>query len=156
MYCIDTSALLQAWRRDYPPDIFKSVWDQVDRLANDGRLSSPDEVLYELKRGGDEIYSWAEARKFIFKKPDAQVVDVVKYLVHRYRDKKFVPSISPDGFWADPYIIAMAKVYGLIVVTGEKPAGPNSKKVKIPDVCQDLHIEWINFLELIRREGWKF
>jgi len=48
MYCIDTSALIHGWRRDYPPDVFRSLWQQLDQLVAEGKLFSSIEVLLEL------------------------------------------------------------------------------------------------------------
>ena len=58
-------------------------------------------------------------------------------------------------YGADPFVIALAKVEDLIVVTGEKASG-NLAKPKIPDVCADMGIECINILDLMRREKWQF
>jgi len=58
MYCIDTSALIHGWRRDYPPDVFRSLWEQLDQLIKIGKLFSSFEVLLELERGGDDIYNF--------------------------------------------------------------------------------------------------
>lgn len=154
MYCIDTSALLHAWRRDYPPDIFGSLWDMLNSLIESRKLIAPDEVLFELERGGDDLYHWAKERDSVFVEPDEEVQQIVKQIVDTYPN--FVPQESSDGIWADPYIIALAKVRGLIVVTGEKAVGPGAKKVKIPNVCHDLQVECIDFLQLLRKEGWKF
>ncbi|WP_313999884.1 DUF4411 family protein [uncultured Paenibacillus sp.] len=154
MYCIDTSALLHAWRRDYPPDIFGSLWDMLNSLIESRKLIAPDEVLFELERGGDDLYHWAKERDSVFVEPDEEVQQIVKQIVDTYPN--FVPQESSDGIWADPYIIALAKVRGLIVVTGEKAVGPGAKKAKIPNVCHDLQVECIDFLQLLRKEGWKF
>ena len=58
-------------------------------------------------------------------------------------------------YGADPFVIALAKVEDLIVVTGER-ATNNLAKPKIPDVCNDMGIECINILDLMRRERWQF
>jgi hypothetical protein len=71
------------------------------------------------------------------------------------RFPQFVPERSPDGIWADPYVIALAKVDNLVVVTGEKKAAPNAKP-HIPNVCDALGVECIPLLHLFRREGWQF
>ena len=123
-------------------------------LARDKRLFAPDEVLLELRRGGDELYQWAKALDFMFLEPSEEVQQVVSEIVERY--PSFVPDESSDGIWADPYVIALAKVNNAIIVTGEKPVGPGAKKPKIPNICQDLQIECISFLQLIRLEGWTF
>lgn len=154
MYCIDTSALLHAWRRDYPPDIFQSLWDNLQQLIETNNLIAPDEVLYELERGGDEIFQWIKARDSMFVEPDERVQSVVGQIVDDYPN--FVPHDSSDGIWADPYVIALAEVHGAIVITGEKAVGAGSKRLKMPNICHELDVTFIDFLQLIRKEGWRF
>ena len=153
MYCIDTSALIDCWRA-YPPDVFRSLWDHVDELARKGRLFSSVEVLLELKRREDDLYAWARRRAYIFHEVDEQAQRVVASIVDRF--PSFVPPDSPDGVWADPYVVALAVVNKCTVVTGEKPAQPNAKRIKIPDVCRELGVAWIELLRLIREQGWYF
>lgn len=156
MYCIDASSLIHGWRRDYPPDIFQSLWDQLDELARQGKLFSSVEVLSELERGGDDLYKWAKEREHIFLEADAETQKFLSSIVESF--PKFVPSTSNDGIWADPYLIAFAAANKWIVVTGEKTIGPapGAKKMNIPNVCQALGIEYIDLLQLIRKEGWRF
>lgn len=123
-------------------------------LAQNERLFAPDEVLLELERGGDELYKWAKELDFMFIQPNEEMQHVVSEIVERY--PLFVPDESSDGIWADPYVIALAKVNNAVVVTGEKPVGPGAKRLKIPNICQEFQIECIEFLQLIRLEGWKY
>lgn len=154
MYCIDTSALIHGWRRDYPPDVFKSLWEQLDQLIRQCKLFSSIEVLLELERGGDDIYNWAKKRKHIFLEADEEVQKVLAAIVDKF--PLFVPQDSSDGIWADPYVIAIAASNKWTVVTGEKAVGPGAKRLKIPNVCQAIGVECIDFLKLIRKEGWRF
>ena len=56
---------------------------------------------------------------------------------------------------ADPFVIAVAEVNGVTVVSGEIPSN-NPRKPKIPDVCSAMGIKHIRLLELFGLEGWKF
>lgn len=55
---------------------------------------------------------------------------------------------------ADPFVIALADVNGCAVVTEERPRSWINPK--IPDVCAALGVRCINFLEVIREQGWTF
>lgn len=154
MYCIDTSSLIQGWRRDYPPDIFHSLWEQLDQLIKQDRLFSSIEVLLELERGGDDIFEWAKERKQIFLEADEEVQSTLTSIVDKF--PSFIPDDSHDGIWADAYLIALTQTKNWVLITGEKPVGPGSKRLRIPNVCQILDVECINLLQLIRREGWHF
>lgn len=55
-------------------------------------------------------------------------------------------------------MIAIAKLRDAIVITGEIGGNENRPKIpyvrpKIPYVCEQIGVECIGFLELIRREG---
>jgi hypothetical protein len=154
LYCIDTSALLHGWRRDYPPDVFASVWTSLESLIARGTLIAPEEVLLELERGGDDVYDWAKAHNSMFVQPDAAVQAQVESIVNGYRS--FLPNESHDGVWADPYVLGLAMVRGATVVTGEKPAGPNAKRPKIPNICINLGIPYTDLLGILRACGWQF
>jgi hypothetical protein len=154
LFCIDTSALLHGWRRDYPPDVFSSVWVNIANLADSGILIAPEEVLLELERGGDDVYAWAKSHRNMFLPADEQVQKEVERVVNGWCS--FVPDHSRDGIWADPYVIALASVKGATVVTGEKPVGPDAKRPKIPNICTSIGIPHTDLLGLVRAFGWEF
>ena len=37
-YVLDTSALIGAWVRTYPPEHFPNFWDNLDVMAQSGRV----------------------------------------------------------------------------------------------------------------------
>jgi hypothetical protein len=154
MFCIDTSSLIHAWRRDYPPDVFEGVWRGFEQLISEGLLVSPEEVLLELERGGDELYSWANERRHMFIQPDQEVQDRVRQVVNQFDN--FLPQESQDGIWADPYVIALAQSRGLSVVTGEILAGRGARTIKIPNVCQSLNVDYLDVLGMLRAAGLQF
>jgi len=49
-YSVDTSALLDAWVRYYPPDVFDTLWSRLDGLVVRGHLLAIDEVQRELEK----------------------------------------------------------------------------------------------------------
>ena len=63
IYCCDTSSLIHAWRRAYPPKSFKTFWGKLDDLMDDGRLVSSIEVYGELEKKDDDVFGWAKTRK---------------------------------------------------------------------------------------------
>lgn len=154
LFCIDTSALIHAWNRDYPPDVFGTVWSNLEALADAGSLVSLEEVLLELERGGDDIYDWAKSQESMFIKPDSSVQAKVRQIINTYR--AFLPDHSRDGIWADPYVVALAIEENATVVTGEKPVGLDAKVPKIPNICSDFGITYVDMLGLIRICGWQF
>ena len=153
IYCIDTSSLVD-WSDYYPPDVFPTLWDKLDWLIAEGRLISSKEVLLELKRQDDDLYRWAASRHSTFIEPDSDTQKCLGDIMARF--PTFAPDTTPDGVWADPYLIAMAKTKGYMLVTGEKSAGKGAKHPKIPNVCDAAGVRWCSLLEFIRLEKWQF
>jgi hypothetical protein len=151
-YSIDTSALMDGWVRYYPPDVFPSVWDRLSELISDGALGAIEEVAIELKRKEDALHAWVKEREGFLHAIDDDVQQAVVEILARH--EKLVDT-RKNRSAADPFVIALAKVRGCTVVTGEqatrKPHRPN-----IPDVCGALRIPCVSLLELYRREGWSF
>lgn len=148
-YCMDTSALMDAWFRHYPPASFPSVWTHMEEAADNGVLISPDEVLNDLKRKDDDLHKWAKARPNMFLPLEGDVQLAVQEILARFPrlvDTRKGLSTS------DPFVIALAKVRGTPVVTGEK--GGTAEKPKIPSVCHHYGIDCLGLLQLIAQLGW--
>ncbi len=151
-YSIDTSAILDGWRRCYPPDRFPSVWRNIGQLICARSLCATEEVLIELKKKADDVYKWARNQAGLFLPIDeATQKSVAKILLAYPR----LVDPRKNRSTADPFVIALAHVNGATVVSGEISSN-NPRKPKIPDVCSAMRIKHIRLLELFRLEGWKF
>ena len=64
-YCIDTSALMDAWVRWYPLENFPSLWENLDILTNSGQLISSEEVYRKLEKNM-MAYSSGQKKENIF------------------------------------------------------------------------------------------
>jgi hypothetical protein len=150
VYCIDTSALIAAWQERYPIEHFPPL-NRVDGLITAGRLTAPVEVLRETGRRSDELHAWLNARKEMFRElEDAIQVEAAKVLQQFPRlvgERRLRTS-------ADPFVIALARVAQMQIVTEEKSSS-NLQRPNIPDVCTALGMRpCMGLLELIRAERW--
>lgn len=152
IYCIDSSAWLDGWVRDYPQDVFPTLWDKLAERVSDGVLKCSEEVYVELKKKDDGIYDWLKARKEVVVPIDQPIQEIVSELLERY--PRLVDT-HRNRSQADPFVIATAEILQGVVVTGEKPRG-NLEVPKIPDVCDARNIRCISFLEMLRELGWRF
>jgi len=150
-YSIDTSALLDAWVRYYPPDVFPSVWEKIERITNNGTLIATEEVLMELGKKHDEVYKWARDHGGMFVPVDGQIqVEVARILARHER----LVDTRRERSSADPFVIALAKLESCAVVTAEKATG-KPEKPNIPDVCSALGIRCMDLIEMFREQGWR-
>ena len=151
-YSIDTSALLDAWVRWYPPDIFLRLWENIDGLIAEGNLIATEEVLVELKKKEDDVFSWAKERNQIFYPITEDIQNEVTEIL------KIFPTLvdsRKDRSQADPFVIALAIVRDCTVVTGERNTG-TTHKPRIPIVCDHFGVRNINIVALIREQDWRF
>jgi Domain of unknown function (DUF4411) len=153
IYCIDTSALIDGWRDFYPPDVFPALWQDIEELIEAGVLISCEEVKTELAIG-DSLDDWASNRPNMFLPLDADTqLALASILSHPEHRKLVKPQATKTD--ADPFVIATAQVKNCTVVSNEKlRSSPSPTKNWIPNVCRDLGIRHLSFLELIRERGW--
>ena len=150
-YSVDTSVLLNAWWRNYPPDLFPTLWRNIESLADNGVMLASEEVLVELQKKDDEVHAWATARAQMFVPIDDEIQQLVGTILERY--PRLIDN-RPSRGGADPFVIALAAARGYTVLTDERATG-NESKPKIPDVCTGMGIAWTNLVGCIREQGWQ-
>lgn len=106
--------------------------------------------------GQDDLAAWAQERRAssLFVEPGVPVQEafgnIVAYVTHQYPDTDATRRFLDR---ADPWVIAHAVVDGGTVVTLEIEVPANSRKVKIPNVCNQLGIRSINTYQMLRELG---
>jgi hypothetical protein len=154
IYCVDASALIDGWRRYYPPDVLPSLWSRIGDLVTARRFKAPEEVALEIARIEDDLHKWIGNHDEMLITATVSIQNRVSAIINAFPN--FVPERSPDGVWADPYVIAVAQEGNGIVITAEKPAEANARRPKIPNICAALDVQCISLLDLMRRENWRF
>jgi len=139
-YRVDTSGWLDGWQRNYPPDVFPTLWRRVEIVIESGDIFSSEEVYVELQKKDDEIHDWMKARKEMLVPLTESIQTLASELLSEF---------------PDPFVIATAIDKNATVVTGEPITG-NLSKPRIPDVCNVRGVRCINFLQMIRELELKF
>lgn len=92
VYVVDTSSLFELKR--FPPEVFPSLWANLDPFVATGRLIAPREVLREVERGDDEMNSWARAHHAMFLDLDPATAACLEEVFERFealRDTRSLP-----------------------------------------------------------------
>ena len=152
IYSFDTSSFMAARIRMYPPDLFPTLWERVEEIVAGGRIVTPDEVVTELAKMDDDVAKWAKRHKAAMVVPIT--LDIMTAMTDILSRHARLMGKGGNRNGADPWVIALAKVRGAVVVTEEQPGG--GAKVKIPDVCKAENIDCTSVLGVIRAEGWTF
>ena len=150
-YVVDTNVFIQL--RQYPREIFVSLWEVLEESIDEGVLTSVDEVRKELSRSDGTISEWAKAYRSIFTKPSLEEQRIVFDIVTRFpavMKKKNLLLGIPE---ADPFLIAKASIKGYNVMTLEKKK-PNAAKV--PNICEHYGVPCVNLFDFFARQDWRF
>ncbi len=153
-YSVDTSALIDGLERYYPEETFPALWKQVEHLVKGGRFLLSAEVWEEAHARTSKAAEWCDrqGKNALTVPTDVGVVKEVQRILLAH------PKLVKEGTGrnrADAFVIAVARLTGATVVTGEGSDG-NQNRPKIPYICDQLGVKCIRFLELIRLEGWTF
>ena len=151
-YSIDTSSLIWAWRFAYLPERFPSVWVRIETLIRCGDLKSSPMVLVELSRQEDALHAWAAAKPVMFIGLDEAQQEEVRKIMASHTG---IVQPGEDRVNADPFVIALARCRGLVVVSEERRSG-NPNTPKIPNVCAAIGVRCVNLLGLMADLGWTF
>ena len=141
-YSIDSSSVIHAWRRAYPPKNFESFWGKIEDLIDSGEIVASVEVLNEMKKKDDEIYKWCLNRPASFSvEIDDEIQLHLNHIMGTY--PRLVDTVKGRS-GGDPFVIALArsnKPSSLTVISEENMGKKNSPK--IPDVCRSENIDCI-------------
>ena len=136
-YIIDSNILISSSRRFYPFDIMPGFWRQfLEKI--DGKVVLIDKVKEEIFSGNDQLSDWLRENQACF--------------IQNVADNPRYSEAAKEEFArvADSWICAHALAHKYVVVT-EETYDPNSKKrVKIPNICKDYEIEYIDMIRFFR------
>ena len=155
-FWLDSNVFIEGKKGPYAFDIAPRFWALIDELIDDGQMACPLLVYDELLEVQDDLAGWAKERRKsgLFTLPDAAVQvaykDVVDHVRQSYPDNQARRRFLDR---ADPWVIAHAISGSGTVVTLELRVASSSQQVKIPNVCDDYGIRWINTYQLLRELG---
>jgi len=156
-YCLDSNVLIQAWQKYYSPKYCPSYWEVLNELGEEDKIFIPSMVYDEIVRTDDELSEWLKSSKIKSKPITADVTEILKSIYEADPNHKHLVDSKKGRSLADPWVIAHAIKEGSIVVTKEeKVTALNSTKIKIPNVCDNLGVKWINDYRMVENLGLKF
>jgi hypothetical protein len=157
-YLLDADVFISAKNLHYGFDFCPAFWDWLVREHKAGKLFSVERVRDELLAGKDDLAQWvAGLPAGFFLRPDAATEPALRTIAEWVNSHPNYGPAAEASFLgsADYYLVAHALAGGHVLVTHEQPA--NSKtRVKIPNVCLGVGVEYITPFEMLRQEQARF
>lgn len=148
-YLLDSNIFISC-KNNMPMDIFQGFWERLAELAWQGLIFSSVKVKEEIDKGKDELKQWCTERL-----PEGfflpfEAFDVYAKLM-RWADVSRVFSVAAKQEFAtvaDAYLVATAAHEGMKVVTFETSDPLCKKRVKIPDACYAVGVEYCSLNDM--------
>lgn len=159
LYIVDSNFFIQAHRAYYPLDVITSFWTKIADLSNLGVIKSIDKVkleIYDNSSHEDELKVWCENNL-----PNDFFINTESALGNYARIAKWANSMNQhyshnaieeflSAELADPWLVAYAIGQDVTIVTYEKSEPNRKNRIKIPEVCNQFGIRYINTVEMLR------
>lgn len=155
-YCLDANVLIRAWRDYYSPKFCPDYWDVLNALGKQDRIFLPRFVKEEIVRTEDDLTIWLKSSKIPIREVTGPVTSCLQQIYAKDPVHKYLVDNTRQRSLADPWVIAHALHENCCVVTRENKETSNTKRIKIPNVCENMGVRWINDFELIEELKIRF
>lgn len=158
-YIVDSNFFIQAHRAYYPIDVMTSFWDKIKVLANQGLIKSIDKVkdeIYGNSSHQDALKIWCidNLPNDFFINTNSVILEYAQIAQWASSNTQYNQNAKEEFLaagLADPWLVAYAMNQGCKIVTYEK-SQPNSKKrIKIPEVCNQFNVSYVDTIEMLRQ-----
>ncbi|NBV14681.1 MAG: DUF4411 family protein, partial [Sphingobacteriia bacterium] len=149
-YCLDANVLIEAWQKYYNPKFCPDYWKLLIELGNKEIIFIPELVNEEIIRTEDELSKWLKTSKIPIRKINEPVTLCLQEIYSSNPIHQNLVAQTKSRSLADPWVIAHALNENAIVVTKEeKVTAINNTKIKIPNVCENMKVRWMNDFQFI-------
>lgn len=157
-YLLDANAFIEAKNRWYGFDFCPAYWTWLESMNAAGTVFSIEKIKNEIEAVDDELLAWVQTLgDAFFLQPDEKVMESLTKVNTWAATSTHYDRAAIRTFFdiADSYLVAHAHAYGHIVVTQEQKAD-SRKKMKIPNACLELQVEYLDVFRMLRMERANF
>ena len=164
-YIVDSNFFIQAHRSIYPLDIVQSFWIKIKSLSENSTIVSIDKVkkeIFDNSSHEDELKQWCNSNlpNDFFLNTDSvlqnyvTIVNWANSMSNHYNQNAIQEFLETD--LADPWLVAFAISNNWTIVTYEKSEPNRKNRIKIPEVCNQFNVRYINTIEMLRELNENF
>lgn len=164
VFLIDANSLITPYESYYPFDLFPVFWEQMELYIKNEKIAILDVIKDEFEKGDDDLSKWIktiEIPLYIDRRTKDVIEQYSEILSYIQNSKDYKDSALME--WskatvADPWLIAVAKIYGYEIITFEKyvPINPGqpAKMAKIPNIAEKFGVSTSNLFNMLRVLGF--
>ena len=157
LYLADTNFFVQAYRMHYPMDIVPGFWKKISELDKKSVLISIDKVRDEMMDYKDDLSKWIteELSPDFFKNSSSVLPEYIRITTWATTHPRYTEAAKAefcDDRIADAWISAFALAHqpNIILLSHEKSEPDIKRKVKLPEVCTQFGLSYVNTIKMFR------
>lgn len=162
-YILDADVFITAKNRYYAFDICPGFWASIIHHHREGRIYSIDRVRGELLVGRktEDLVQWVKrdlpGTFFLGVDDDPVASAYTKVMMSVQRNPQYLDFAKAKfATGADGWLVAYARVHNAIVVTNEERAPQSRREVKLPDVCDQFKVRYIDTFRMLKDLAVRF
>lgn len=165
LYIIDTNILIYPNRVSNPMDIHPSYWEKISQILKRKDVISIDKVKDEIYKHEDLLTNWCKInidKSFWFSSANSiiEYAEIQNWAQSKNYNQRALSEFA-DSKNADPFLVAFAlnkkkENKEVTIVTLEISSPDSIKIVKLPDVCIEFEIRYININDFFREINVSF
>ena len=154
MYLFDTNVLIQSQNTFYSKNICPGFWNWLIREHRKGNLKSISQVREEFTPDDPDLAEWLTENKslFDFEAPTAALIQAYQRL-SRWANSRDCRDSAKAKFLngTDYHLVAYSLAGKMSLITFEKPEPKSQTKIKIPDACDAVGVQYVNLFHVLRQ-----
>lgn len=162
-YILDADVFITAKNRYYAFSICPGFWTSVIHHHRAGSTYSIDRVRNELLAGPktEDLAQWVtkDLPDSFFLGVDEEAViaaytEVMMWVQRNPQHFDYAKAKFATG--ADGWLVAYARVHDAIVVTNEQPRPDAKREIKLPDVCAQFEVPYVDTFRMLEDLAVRF
>lgn len=157
-YIVDSNFFIQAHRVYYPIDVMTSFWEKVKELANQRLIKSIDKVkdeIYSNSSHQDALKTWCidNLPNDFFINTNSVILEYAQIAQWTNSHTRYTQNAKEEFLaagLADPWLVAYSINQNCTIVTYEKSRPDSKKRIKIPEVCNQFNVNFVDTIEMLR------
>ncbi len=156
-YILDANVFISAKNLHYGIDFCPAFWEWLIHAGQRDVAFSIDKVADEIGAQHDELTEWAANDGVgLFRRSHGALSPHLARVSEWCMQQQFTPAAQTTFFQAaDYYLLAHALAGGHVIVTHET-ASTSQHRIKIPNVCLGLGVQFTSPFQMLRRENALF
>lgn len=161
IYVLDANVFIESHKKHYGFGICPGFWDFLAHGNKNGCIVSIDRVKDEISPG-DALHEWvtntAPSALFVTTTAETVVSKFSAMMTWVQLNRQFQDEAKAEfARVADGWVAAFAaSMPGSIVVTHEEYNPDIKRAVKLPNVCKQFGVPWVNTFSMLRALNVKF